>query len=374
MSPELIILVGFIAVVAVVAALIGTLIGIRMMRRMTGGAPDRASVPAPPPAPKSAPAPEAAPEPAPPPANRDAPSAEAVALKAYQSILETKGIPAKDQDTQARDFAKQFGALLGKLDEISTQDTALDQLLDRARQALGSGSFGEAVSLLHQVGDQGGRNGRDLYRTATRYLEASASARVVAGDLEFAQMNFSEATRHYRAALDDLPPGVDDVQAEYLNKHGTAAYQSGNLLEATDSFEKAVKVLERTLGASHPDVATAINNLALLHYSRGDFAAAEPLYRRALEIDEQVLGPDHAGVATDLNNLALLYKKQGNLEAAEPLLKRALAIKERLFDPGHPSLVTGLRNYAAVLRALDRIAEAKTYEERAAALPPKRTG
>lgn len=371
MSPELIILVAFIGVVAVVAALIGTLIGIRLMRRAGGGMPAPVPAPAPPPAPPPPPPPAPPPQPASP--VRDAPSAEAVALKAYQSILETKGIPAKDQDTQARDFAKQFGTLMVKLDDISTQDTALDSLLDRARQALGAGSFGEAVSLLNQVGDQGGQNGRDLYRTATRYLEASAAAKVVAGDLEFAQMNFAEATRSYRAALDALPPGVDDVLAEYLNKHGTAAYQSGNLLEATDSFEKAVKVLERTLGATHPDVATAVNNLALLYYSQGNFAAAEPLYRRALEIDEQVLGPDHAGVATDLNNLALLYKKQGNLEAAEPLLKRALAIKERLFDPGHPSLVTGLRNYAAVLRALDRVAEAKTYEERAAALPPKRT-
>lgn len=367
MSPELMILVAFIAAISIVAALIGTFIGIRLTR---GAKPAKAPPPPPAPPPVAAPPP---PAPPPPPRPAGGPSAEAVALKAYQTILESRGIPARDQDSQARDFAKQFGALLAKLDDISTQDSALDGLLGHARHALGEGNFAKAAMCLNQVGDQGGTSGRDLYRTAVRYLEGAAAAKVAAGDLEFAQMNYGEASRCYRSGLEILPPGHDELLAEYLNKHGTAAYQSGNLLEATDSFERAVKVLERTLGPEHPDVATAINNLALLHYTQGNHGAAEPLYKRALAIDEKALGADHAGVATDLNNLALLYKKQGNLPAAEPLLKRALSIKEKLFDPGHPSLTTGLRNYAAVLRALDRVAEARIYEERASALPPKRT-
>jgi Tetratricopeptide repeat len=37
---------------------------------------------------------------------------------------------------------------------------------------------------------------------------------------------------------------------------------------------------------------------------------AEPLMRRALRIHEQSYGPDHPDVATGLNNLALLLKGQ----------------------------------------------------------------
>jgi tetratricopeptide (TPR) repeat protein len=45
------------------------------------------------------------------------------------------------------------------------------------------------------------------------------------------------------------------------------------------------------------------------------------LYKRSLAILEKALGPDHPNVATALNNLALLYKNQGRYADAEPLYK-----------------------------------------------------
>ena len=50
-----------------------------------------------------------------------------------------------------------------------------------------------------------------------------------------------------------------------------------------------------------------------------------PLYERALAISEKALGPEHPDVATSLNNLALLYSNQGQYAKAEPLNERALA-------------------------------------------------
>ena len=43
---------------------------------------------------------------------------------------------------------------------------------------------------------------------------------------------------------------------------------------------------------------------------QGKLDDAVPLYLEALAIDEKVYGEDHPEVATDLNNLALLYKTQ----------------------------------------------------------------
>jgi tetratricopeptide (TPR) repeat protein len=45
------------------------------------------------------------------------------------------------------------------------------------------------------------------------------------------------------------------------------------------------------------------------------------LYKRSLAFLEKELGPDHPNVATALNNLALLYKNQGRYADAEPLYK-----------------------------------------------------
>ena len=62
---------------------------------------------------------------------------------------------------------------------------------------------------------------------------------------------------------------------------------------------------------------------------RVECAQAEPLYKRALAIIQKALGPTHPDVATGLNNLALLYATQGPYAQAEPLYKRALAIREK---------------------------------------------
>ena len=341
------------AFIAVIAVALGVVVGVRLSRRS---------------GPRAAPA-----KPAKAAADEAKPTAESVALKSYQKILEDKGVTGKDLDAQMRDFARHFGDLRDKLKKLVLGDSSHAPLVEEARAALDQGDFGNAVRRLAEVGAKDARTGFDIKRTADRHLTSAATLKVIAGDLQLAQMNYAEAAELYREAIEALPRENESTRAEYLNKRGTAAYQVGDLATATASFEEALTLLERTLGVDHPDVATALNNLALLYYTQGNYAAAEPLYRRSLAIDEKMLGADHPGVATDLNNLALLYKKQGNLAAAEPLLKRALAIKEKAFPAGHPSLVTGLRNYAALLRGLGRIEEAETFETRAAQLPPSRS-
>ena len=54
--------------------------------------------------------------------------------------------------------------------------------------------------------------------------------------------------------------------------------------------------------------------------AQGKYAEAEPLFKRALAIREKALGKDHPDVATSLNNLALLYDSQGKYAEAEPFM------------------------------------------------------
>ncbi|MFL6417733.1 MAG: tetratricopeptide repeat protein [Bryobacteraceae bacterium] len=67
---------------------------------------------------------------------------------------------------------------------------------------------------------------------------------------------------------------------------------------------------EKALGPDHPDVATGLNNLAVLLQAKGDYAAAEPLYRRALAIDEKALGPNHPSMKTIRENLQVLLRTE----------------------------------------------------------------
>ncbi|NET69787.1 MAG: CHAT domain-containing protein [Sphaerospermopsis sp. SIO1G2] len=92
--------------------------------------------------------------------------------------------------------------------------------------------------------------------------------------------------------------------------------------------ERALQMRKRLLGDEHPQVATSMNNLALLYSSQGRYAEAEPLYRQALEMTKRLLGDEHPDVATSMNNLAFLYSRQGNITNAIDFLTQGIAIEE----------------------------------------------
>lgn len=298
------------------------------------------------------------------------------ALTGYRQILEARDVAVTDQHVLIREYAGQLEECRHRLDDVmagsAAHDEGLASKIIEVRSDLAGGALERAVSTLAAIGDSEVETGRKLRQQADQRLMGATLARIVAGDLEMAAQDVVTAGEHYRKAVESVPPGNDALLAECLNKHGTAMFRSRNPEAGVISFRRAVKLIERVKGVHDPDVATALNNLAMLYYAQGEYAAAEPLYERALGIDEQALGPEATAVATDLNNLALLYKKQGRLEEARPLMKRALDIKSKHFDSSHPSLIKGLRNYASLLRAMGREEEAESFEARADALPPKR--
>jgi tetratricopeptide (TPR) repeat protein len=110
-------------------------------------------------------------------------------------------------------------------------------------------------------------------------------------------------------------------------------------------------------------VALNLNNLAAIAEARGNTAQAESLYLRSLQIREKVLGSDHPQVATSLNNLALLYSRSlGRYSEAERYFRRALSILERSCGANHPNTLACLASYTALLRHLGREAEATKLE------------
>jgi len=86
-------------------------------------------------------------------------------------------------------------------------------------------------------------------------------------------------------------------------------------------------------------------------------AEAEPLMRRALMIDEASFGADHPDVASDLNNLALLLQDTRRLDAAEPLMRRAAEIFAANLEQDLPNTCTVVVNYATLLSEMGRSEE-----------------
>ena len=60
------------------------------------------------------------------------------------------------------------------------------------------------------------------------------------------------------------------------------------------------------LGADHPDTATSLNNLALMRGIQGRYAEAAPLFKEAVEIMERVLGAEHPNTKIMRKNYEVL--------------------------------------------------------------------
>lgn len=114
---------------------------------------------------------------------------------------------------------------------------------------------------------------------------------------------------------------------ENLSNEAFTLYQQGQLSEASQRLQDALKAAEEALGSDHLDVATILNNLASLYKAQGKYGESEHLYKQALTIREKTLGPDHLDVANVLENMEELFKKIGKEDEAVKLATRAKKIR-----------------------------------------------
>jgi tetratricopeptide (TPR) repeat protein len=153
----------------------------------------------------------------------------------------------------------------------------------------------------------------------------------------------------------DLAEAINDL-ALLLEEHGDYA-------EAGTLFREAVAQYRRLLGDKHPYVAQALGNLAANQQDSGDVAGAEATYHEALAMKREVLGEVHPSVAETLNNLAFVQSDRGNLRGAIATEEQALAIYQKLFPGDHPDTArimnrlgfwqTQLGDYDAARHTLD---------------------
>jgi tetratricopeptide (TPR) repeat protein/nucleoside phosphorylase len=153
--------------------------------------------------------------------------------------------------------------------------------------------------------------------------------------------------------------------ANILNQTGLYLDAHGLYAVTEPLYQRACAIFEQTLGATHPNTVTSLNNLAHLYHTQGKYTEAEPLYQRALTIREQVLGTTHPDLATSLNNLAALYYDQGKFAESEPLYQRALTICEQMLGTAHPNTAASLHNLATLYHTQGKFAEAESLYQRA---------
>src|SRR5690349_11787255 len=136
----------------------------------------------------------------------------------------------------------------------------------------------------------------------------------------------SPATSSPQAAL---------AEAKQLGTQVEQLRKQGKFAEAVPLAEQSLSIREKALGPIHPEVATSLYRLAILHGSLAAYGKALPLLVRALQIREKLFGPSHPDVAATLNSLAILYRSTGEYGKALPIFLRALQIREKALGPMH---------------------------------------
>ena len=224
----------------------------------------------------------------------------------------------------------------------------------KAEKHLQQGQFNQAEVLINQASDKDLQAAQQMQENVNKRLFSAAEAKAKNGELSLTQLNYLKAADYYQQALKLVPSEFAEKQAYYANQAGSALHDAGKYRQAEPLFQRALKIREKVLGAEHPDVASSLNNLALLYKTQGLYEKAEPLFQRSLKIREKVLGAEHPDIAESLNNLAELYKTQGYYEKAEPLYQRALKIMEKSLGKNHPNTKTVQKNYDTLLEKMKK--------------------
>lgn len=171
-------------------------------------------------------------------------------------------------------------------------------------------------------------------------------------------------------------PGREAALAEAteLAERVTSLYATGAYAEATPLAERVVTLRERALGKGHPDVATALNELAVLYVAQGAYPRAETLLVRALALLEKARGKGHPDVASCLSNIAKIYAANGAYEKAVPLAQRALTIWETSRGSEHPDVAMGSNSLAEIYREQGAYTKAEPLYTRAISIYEKASG
>lgn len=152
------------------------------------------------------------------------------------------------------------------------------------------------------------------------------------GQLHQREGRLDEAAKEFHHALNVLSyPGEKSKKfmAEagiILNNLGDLEMNRRRAPEAKVFFEQAIDALIAALEEKHPDVATALHNLGVLHCRSGRHEDAAACYQRAVLIYENIFGPAHLRVGATLADLARSQAWAGQFDAAISSMSKALRI------------------------------------------------
>ena len=173
-----------------------------------------------------------------------------------------------------------------------------------------------------------------------------------------------------KARFGDRHPEV----ANALNDVALGQMYAGDLASAERTYLEAIEMDIALLGEDHPEVASARENLGNVYARQGRFDKTAALLETVLASRRRALGDDSEPVARTLANVATVHKLAGNLPAAEKAYPEAIERLTKKLGPEHPDVGITLLGYGDTLRMEKKYAEAEAPLRRAVEILSKASG
>jgi non-specific serine/threonine protein kinase/serine/threonine-protein kinase len=266
----------------------------------------------------------------------------------HRSAFETleRELGADDPSTESASSA--LASALWRLGRYDEAEPVLRRVLEARRARLGNEhqdtikSQNDLANLLLRRGDFAGAESlyRDAWETNRRIhgpehpltLGARHNLAIAIGS----QGRHDEEIAHLEAVLDARrrTQGADHPNTLGAAMNLATTYQDIDRLEEAQTLaDETYEGFRRVLGEDHPDTLSMLGNLGGLDMEFGRWDAAIDRYTRVVETRVRVLGADHDQTLIGRRNLAYALHGGGRSEEAEAQLLIAVAGLDRSLGP-----------------------------------------
>jgi tetratricopeptide (TPR) repeat protein len=293
------------------------------------------------------------------------------ALNSFFKEIGQDKVPPEELDPTLRRFSAQYKALQTGFMSFNSADSSVTQIKKSAASALAGGQFERVETLLRQASERDIEVAKEHATYEKARLISAAESIAQIGNLKYSLLEYDEAARYYRQAVEVLPHEAKTEKADYLNRLGLIQHTLTRLQEAETSYKEALSLI----CSNCAERMTIENNLAYLYLEQFRLEDAEKHMLSALDIAEKWLGPrNQKEVGTILNNMGCLRLEQSRHSEAEYYLTRARSLTENPKGNTQILLSSVLHNLAGLYEDRGEIQRSEEFYERSLATIRKRLG
>jgi tetratricopeptide (TPR) repeat protein len=181
----------------------------------------------------------------------------------------------------------------------------------------------------------------------------------------FKQYRFEEAIEKFVAAAEIIKNNCPDRKADL----GYAYYWIGECYRLLGQHEKALEYFRDALALAEElgrksDIATYLNNIAIVYGDRGQYTKALEYYEQALALAEELGKKDQIAILS--NNIGMIYYDLAQYDMALEHLNKSLVIMQEFGQKDNIAVI--LSNIGLIYDARGRYDKALEYYRQALAL------